>query len=72
MEIRDAMASSEDAALLDKCERGEGYLLKRFTTVLDEADTRQELVPMLRELMSRVQVSLSTIKQLHATALEGQ
>lgn len=67
IDIREALASSEDAAILDECDRGEGYLLKRFKTVLDDKDTPPGVIGLLREQKSRVDVTISTIQQLRET-----
>lgn len=67
MDIRKALTSTEEAALLDECTRGENYLVDRFKTVMDDKDTPQEMMPVLREQRTRVDTTLSSIEQLHAT-----
>lgn len=67
MDIRKALTSSEEAALLDECTRGENYLVDRYKTVMDDKDTPQEVMPVLRKQRSSVDLTLSSIEQLHAT-----
>ena len=67
MDIREAMARSEDGALLSECARGEGYLLKRYSSILEDTDTPAEVLHLLREQMTRIDVTLSTIEQLRST-----
>ena len=67
MDIRRALTSSEEAALLDECTRGENYLVDRYKTVMDDKETPQEVMPVLRKQRSSVDMTLSSIEQLHAT-----
>ncbi len=67
MNIREALASSEEGAILDECARGEGYLLDRFTSVLEDKDMPAQVQRLLREQKTRVDVTLSTIEQLRET-----
>lgn len=68
MEIREALGRSDDANMLDECERGEQYLLQRFDTVREE----QALPPSTKQLLAiqrqQVQENLAQVKQLHAAA----
>ncbi len=64
--IRESLASSEDNAVLDECERGEDYLLKRFETILDDksGEIPAELRHQLMQMKAQVQNSISAIRQL--------
>ena len=67
MDIREAIARSEDGALLAECMRGEGYLLKRYSSILEDTDTPSEVLRLLREQMTRIDLTLSSIEQLRST-----
>jgi uncharacterized protein (TIGR02284 family) len=69
MDLREALAGAGEAAVLRECERGENYLLERFSTVLDDRDIPVGLFDVLRAQKTRVETALSTIKQLHATVV---
>ncbi len=68
MQIRNKISSTEDAAMLDECERGEHYLLERYITVMEDRDLPPDLFDLLRKQKTQVELTLSTIEQLHATA----
>lgn len=69
MDIRKALSRVDDAAMLRECERGENYLMDRFTSALEDKDVPVELFDLLRKQKSQVSLALSNVKQLHATAV---
>ncbi len=64
MDLRDALSKSENANVLNECERGEGYLLTRYEEILKKED----LLPRTRQVMegqrAHVQNNLARITAL--------
>ncbi len=67
LDIRQALTSSEDPAVLAECERGEEYLTKRYDTVMEDSKTPPEVMILLRKQASQVTTTLSTITALRKT-----
>lgn len=67
IDLRDSLSASDNANVLDECERGENYLLSRYDEILNDAD----LAPGVRSALSaqrmKVQANINEIQALHAT-----
>lgn len=68
MDIRDKLTATDEAAMLAECKRGESYLQERFKSVIDDKNTPPAVLPILRKQLSSIDMTLSTIEQLHATS----
>ena len=72
MGIREALSTSEDAAMLKECERGERFLLDRYSDLVAEPALPSDVLHLLQMQMTQVDVTLSTIEQLRVTTEPGQ
>jgi uncharacterized protein (TIGR02284 family) len=66
IEVRDALAQSDNANVLHECERGEEYLIGRYEDV-DEKDVHPKTFALCRQQRSEVQGQLSRISALART-----
>lgn len=64
MDIREALSSSSDRAVLDECHRGEDFLVDRYRTVLDDEDIPGELRVLLRKQVAQVGVARAMVEDL--------
>jgi uncharacterized protein (TIGR02284 family) len=67
MDIRDSLTGSENANVLDECERGEKHLLDRYDDLIKDNDVAPNVKTMLNQQRSKVQSNVNEIQALHAT-----
>lgn len=68
MDIRDALGRSDDAKMLDECERGEKYLLGRIDAVLETPGIVASSKQLLAVQRKQVQENLTQLEGLRETA----
>lgn len=67
IDIRDSISGSENANVLDECERGEKYLLERYDELMNDNDIAPNVRTMLSTQRTKIQSNISEIQALHAT-----
>ena len=69
MNLRQA-TTGKDESLLAECERGEWFLLDRYTNLLQVTKPPAPMVRLLREQMARIDEMLFTIQQLRSNGAD--
>jgi uncharacterized protein (TIGR02284 family) len=67
IDIRDSLSGSENANVLDECERGEKYLLERYDDIIKDEDVSPQVKTMLNTQRTKVQSNINEVQALHAT-----
>ena len=67
IDLRDSLSASDNANVLDECERGEKYLLERYDELLNDNELAPGVRSILNEQRMKVQTNISEIQALHAT-----
>ncbi|MDQ3101929.1 MAG: PA2169 family four-helix-bundle protein [Bacteroidota bacterium] len=67
IDIRDSLTGSENANVLDECERGEKYLLGRYDDLMKDGDIAPNVRSMLSMQRTKIQGNINEIQALHAT-----
>ena len=67
IDIRDSLSGSENANVLDECERGEKYLLERYDELMNDHDIAPNVRTVLSTQRTKIQSNISEIQALHAT-----
>lgn len=62
MDIRHALTTSNDANVLNECERGEGYLLMRYDQLLSGNDLDERTHALLTKQRAQVQGNVNHVK----------
>ncbi len=67
IDLRDSLSASDNANVLDECERGEKYLLERYDDLLNDQELAEGARSVLNEQRMKVQTNISEIQALLAT-----
>lgn len=68
-DVRERFSCWDDAEVLDECERGDRYLLDRYTAVLEDRSTPEEALLTIRGQRSRVKMQLASLEQTNDSLL---
>jgi uncharacterized protein (TIGR02284 family) len=64
MDLRAALTTADDSAMLDECERGEDYLIHRYEAVMKSEGMNAALHNALQNEVDRVRASLALVLAL--------
>lgn len=67
IDIREGLSKSDDASVLEECERGERYLMERMSDVSLDEDVAPESRALVNELRGEVQKDLARVEGLRAS-----
>ncbi len=67
IDIRDSLTGSENANVLDECERGEKYLLGRYDDMMNDSEIAPGVRSVLSTQRTKIQSNITEIQALHAT-----
>jgi uncharacterized protein (TIGR02284 family) len=64
MDVRDALSSNENANVLRECERGENYLLERYSEVLEKEGLPADLRALLMMQQAEIRANVEAVRAM--------
>ncbi|MEO5584293.1 MAG: PA2169 family four-helix-bundle protein [Flavobacteriales bacterium] len=68
-DLRERFSCWDDAAVLDECERGDRYLLERFSAVWEDQRTPTEALQTVRKQRSLIEEQLASLERTNDALL---